>query len=512
MDVILLIVVLLLVCGAFVRGAAIRDLRGDIYELRHRLDLLEGRAVDEVMGMPAPRAEDGPARWAPTPIVYADKVPQAKHVPAAASVKAEVPSASAPQSDAADSWALRMAARLPVWVGAVALAFAGFYLVRYSIEAGWFGPAVRVTGAGVVGAILTLAGDHIGRARTMANHERVAQALVGAGLAAMYGAFYAAVNLYHFLPPVAGVLCMTAVTMGAVVMALRHGQPIALFGLVAGMLTPALVGADEPQAALLFAHLFAVFAVGLMVLAHRGWWVLAGIMLTGMHLWVLLWLVQGGATDSALVLFLMALAGATAVATRTAQRQAAVTLNVMAVAGAALLIALLEGWNALGLFDWAMMMVLSLGAAVMAAIGGGGYGRLLVGKMALDMVLLCLWGHDAALPELLMVMAGLGVVYVALPQVVMGRVAEPRLWALLQGTGLAVLYGLGHAFIDMPVMTDGVWAALAAALAGMALLRVRSSCVTIARKASIWSPFTLRAPWALRRRRCFSRCRRMCWA
>ena len=47
----------------------------------------------------------------------------------------------------------RFGTRWTVWVGGVALAFGGFFLVRYSIEQGWFGPGMRI----VLGALLALA-------------------------------------------------------------------------------------------------------------------------------------------------------------------------------------------------------------------------------------------------------------------------------------------------------------------------------------------------------------------
>ena len=46
-----------------------------------------------------------------------------------------------------------------VWAGGIALALGGFFLVRYSIEQGWFGPGARVVLAGIV----ALASDRRGR-------------------------------------------------------------------------------------------------------------------------------------------------------------------------------------------------------------------------------------------------------------------------------------------------------------------------------------------------------------
>jgi uncharacterized membrane protein len=46
-----------------------------------------------------------------------------------------------------------------VWVGGIALVFGGFFLVRYSIEQGWFGPGMRVILGGVLALLLIAAGE-----------------------------------------------------------------------------------------------------------------------------------------------------------------------------------------------------------------------------------------------------------------------------------------------------------------------------------------------------------------
>ena len=53
--------------------------------------------------------------------------------------------------------------RWAVWVGGVALALGGLFLVRYSIEAGIFGPEVRLAMAGVLGIALVAAAEFIRR-------------------------------------------------------------------------------------------------------------------------------------------------------------------------------------------------------------------------------------------------------------------------------------------------------------------------------------------------------------
>ena len=68
--------------------------------------------------------------------------------------------------------------RWAVWVGGLALALGGIFLVRYSIEAGIFGPEVRLIMAGVLGIALVAAGEFIRRTGFRMPVEGVANAYV----------------------------------------------------------------------------------------------------------------------------------------------------------------------------------------------------------------------------------------------------------------------------------------------------------------------------------------------
>jgi uncharacterized membrane protein len=87
-------------------------------------------------------------------------------------------------------WEQRLGARAFIWLGAVTLALAAIFLVRYSIEEGYLSPDVRVILAALFGAGL-VAGAEWMRSRD----DRVAQALAAAGIAALYGSLFSAVAL-----------------------------------------------------------------------------------------------------------------------------------------------------------------------------------------------------------------------------------------------------------------------------------------------------------------------------
>ena len=156
-----------------------------------------------------------------------------------------------------------------VWLGAVALALAGFFLVKYSIEIGLLSPTVRVTMGIMFGIALLCAGNGVRVHPGFANGMRIAQALSGAGIAVLYASFYAATSLYDLIPALAGFTGMSIATAVAVALSTWHGRPIALLGLLGGFLTPALVTSPHPQASILFIYLFLLLAGLMAVIRFR---------------------------------------------------------------------------------------------------------------------------------------------------------------------------------------------------------------------------------------------------
>lgn len=162
--------------------------------------------------------------------------------------------------------------KLAVWVGGVALLMAGFYMVKYSIDSGWLTPAVRVWTTAIFGLLLCGGGFVMGQKSDSIGNLRIAQALTGAGVACLYFAVYAAVNLYGFVSSGLGFAGMVGVTALAVGLSLRHGAPIALMGFVGGFLTPMLMGDFREDTVSLFVYLFLLFGAAQFLCVKRGWW------------------------------------------------------------------------------------------------------------------------------------------------------------------------------------------------------------------------------------------------
>ncbi|HYL06850.1 MAG TPA: DUF2339 domain-containing protein, partial [Thermoanaerobaculia bacterium] len=200
-------------------------------------------------------------------------------------------------------------ARLLVWVGAMALALAGAFLVKISFERGWISPPIRVALGVAFGVGLLALGESLRR-----SSSRISEALSAAGIADLFACFLAAVHLYHLVPPAAGFLLMALTTAVAVALALRQGIMVALLGLTGGFLTPALIQTGQPSARNLFGYLLLLTAGLLAVAWRRRWHWLAAAALGAGLLWVVVWLAGPFHTADApwLSLFLIALAvGAT---------------------------------------------------------------------------------------------------------------------------------------------------------------------------------------------------------
>jgi uncharacterized membrane protein len=179
--------------------------------------------------------------------------------------------------------------RLPIWAGGIALAVAGVFLVRFSIEAGLLTPQVRVTLSFLFGIVLLAGAEAAFHFEDRVRDPRVRQALAGAGLATLYAGFYLAGTQYGLIGTGAAFLGLAAVTGAAIALSFRFGLPSAVLGLVGGFAAPALVASEEGNVPLLTLYL-ALITAGLAFTGQRqgrpwlGFAALAGGFLWGLAL------------------------------------------------------------------------------------------------------------------------------------------------------------------------------------------------------------------------------------
>lgn len=145
--------------------------------------------------------------------------------------------------------------RLPIWGGGFALAIAGVFLVRFSIEAGLLTPTVRVALGFLFGLGLLASAEAAFRFEERLQDPRVRQALAGAGLATLYGAFYLAGTAYGLIGAGAAFVGLAVVTAIAIGLSFRFGLPSAVIGLIGGFAAPLLVNSDGANVPLLSFYL-----------------------------------------------------------------------------------------------------------------------------------------------------------------------------------------------------------------------------------------------------------------
>jgi uncharacterized membrane protein len=250
--------------------------------LRARLDALE---ADGLQARPVPPpltplqelqqtlAEASPGVAAEPPPV-ADAEPVAEDQPAAAARGTTPVPPPLPQPE--PGFEERIGTRWVVWVGGLTLALGGFFMVRYSIDAGLLGPGVRTTLGGLFALALLAAGEWTRRKEGVSAFEALPIAnipaiLTAAGTAVAFATVYAAYALYGFLAPATAFILLGAVALGTLAAALLHGPALAGLGIAAAFVTPVLVSSQEPDYWSLYVYLAIVTAAAFALARIRLW-------------------------------------------------------------------------------------------------------------------------------------------------------------------------------------------------------------------------------------------------
>lgn len=184
----------------------------------------------------------------------------------------------------------RLGTRWVVWIGGLALALGGFFMVRYSIEAGLVGPGVRVFLGGLFALALLGAGEWTRRKESISSIAalpiaNVPAILTAAGTAVAFATIYAAYALYGFLVPATAFVLLGLVALGTLAAALLHGPALAGLGVVGAFVTPVLVSSGKPDYWALYIYLAIVTAASFGLARIRLWRWLAVTTIVFAGLW-----------------------------------------------------------------------------------------------------------------------------------------------------------------------------------------------------------------------------------
>ncbi|MGY3037874.1 putative membrane protein [Bradyrhizobium sp. USDA 4354] len=272
-------------------------------ELRRRLNSLEEmlyaqRTVQPPPLMPAQVQAEAPATTAAAePPPLASEAELAPPSPATADISPP-PLEASPEAGAppplpapAPGFEERLGTRWVVWIGGLALALGGFFMVRYSIEAGLLGPGVRVFLGGLFAAALLGAGEWTRRKESISSIQALPIAnipaiLTAAGTAVAFATIYAAYALYGFLVPATAFVLLGIVAMGTLAAALLHGPALAGLGVVGAFVTPILVSSGKPDYWALYIYLAVVTAASFGLARIRLWRWLAVTTIVFAVLWI----------------------------------------------------------------------------------------------------------------------------------------------------------------------------------------------------------------------------------
>ena len=256
--------------------------------------------TDEIEDTPPPRG--APAAWTPL---------------SASAPPPEPPRDAAPPPEPRDVEPRKPAFDLERWIGVRGaavlgggiLALAGLLLFKYSVEAGFISPTVRVALGAAAGFGCIVAAQ----TRWLRQFGITANAVAGAGCAALYAAFWAAGSLYGLVPGAAAFGLMAAVTVACCALSLRHDSlMIALLGLIGGFLAPLLVDTGVANPVGRFGYILLLDGGLLLLARRRGWTLLVGLSLAGTVAYEALWSVtEMGPDDVGLGLLILGVFAAT---------------------------------------------------------------------------------------------------------------------------------------------------------------------------------------------------------
>jgi uncharacterized membrane protein len=462
---------------SLVNHVRLRNLR----EQTSRLDALERRVKQLTDGSAGARVEE-----AATPERSSERDTPTVGAPAPAGApRTPTPPRSPVESVKIDTDDIerQYGTRVVVWLGGIALAMAGAFLVKYSIDRGWLGPAVRVSLAVVFGLGLLGCSGWI-RARS----ESIAQGCAASGIAVLFAAVLAGVNLYGLFSPALGFAAMALITATAVVLALRYGQLVAVLGLLGGFFTPQWIGTDDQHPWVLLSYLLLLQGGLFFVSRQMRWWPLAGLTLLGALGWGAVWIgnleTLGGGTPAVGSLLLLSVASAVFAARSGADGwgypKVAEGLTWAGTGVGTVLLAALVGVADFGWTEWAFLALLGTGCLTLGRLDPKYEGLAWLAALV-PAAMLWVWGLDLGPEERTrfwsIAAAFLGLWALASYVAMWGSV-KPFRWAALAGASgvvylLTAYAGLSSVAWPLPFGLQALVLAAMFAVLGHAVYRGR---------------------------------------
>ena len=204
-----------------------------------------------------------------------------------------------------------IATQWTVWIGGIALAMGGLLIVKFSIEAGFFGPGVRLIMGAAFALALAAASEIIRRHELKLNvgktfTDQIPAVLAGVSVLSAFGVAYAAHAVYGMIGPGPAFAAMGAIGLSALAASLLHGPRFGLFGLVGSYVSPIMISGVEPNYVALSIFVAIVTTVAFLLHMRRPSTALLGGAVVGHTIWT--WLIALGPNASGWGSFLLMVA------------------------------------------------------------------------------------------------------------------------------------------------------------------------------------------------------------
>lgn len=199
------------------------------------------------------------------------------------------------QEDSLKTFEENLSSRWMVWIGGLAIALGGGFLVKYSIDSGLLSPLIRISLAFIMGIILTIGGELLRQRRAkfewlQATPDYLPSAISAAGLFSAFAAIYASYTLYDLLPALVAFVALALLSFSASGMAFYQGKFFAYLGLIGGIVIPLLIDTGSSNAWGLFPYLLVIITASLWVSRQKAWIDVAATTLVLALLWVIIWI------------------------------------------------------------------------------------------------------------------------------------------------------------------------------------------------------------------------------
>ncbi|MEL0647954.1 DUF2339 domain-containing protein [Pseudoalteromonas agarivorans] len=167
------------------------------------------------------------------------------------------------------------------WIGAIALAFGGIFLAKYSLEAGLLSPLTRLSLGGVFGLSLIAVASYLHYKRIIFEgfNNYIPAALASGGFITCFALTLLAYSSYSMISPTAAFILLAIIAISASAMALKLGPLLAVLGIIGAYSVPIWVNTGSNNLLALFMYVgFVSLSASLVAQkVQRAW------------LWYLLW-------------------------------------------------------------------------------------------------------------------------------------------------------------------------------------------------------------------------------